>query len=331
MTLGPQATAMSTDDRPFFSIITAMWNRANTIGRCIESCLCQSFGSFEHIIVDDGSSDDSTSVVQSYTDPRVKLVRRPTNGGPGAARNSGIRQARGVWVLTLDSDDALLPEALATVADHCRRAAPDVGLLGFSYEVERKGVSPIPCPPPQPLDYAAYLHWFDSVTRADHVTCHRREVFEQCLWTECLWGSACFHFNVAKQWKVCIFPVKVGKVYLGAANRLSKSSDGRARMQLLLRWAPKQAEECHNILALHGYALRSHAPQFYRETLFGAVLFDLLCSHRGRAWRVVPRLMRRKPVSPVTWLVLLTGTVHRRLLAWSWVYGGTWKRRSRKD
>lgn len=98
---------------PDISIVIPVYNRADTIGRAIASCRAQSFATFEIIVVDDGSTDETLARVAAIADLRLQVVRHDVNRGGGAARNSGIDAARGRFVALLDSDDEWLPEKLA--------------------------------------------------------------------------------------------------------------------------------------------------------------------------------------------------------------------------
>ncbi len=95
------------------SIIVPVLNRENTIGRCIESVLGQSYPNLELIIVDDGSTDGTLKVVDKYRaiDDRVKLI--PSSRlGANHSRNDGIKIARGDYIAFLDSDDFIVPHYL---------------------------------------------------------------------------------------------------------------------------------------------------------------------------------------------------------------------------
>jgi glycosyltransferase involved in cell wall biosynthesis len=96
-----------------FSIIVPLYNKAPYVKLTLESVLAQTLADFEVIVIDDGSSDGSGDIVAAFSDPRVILVRQP-NAGVSAARNHGIRLARGEWVAFLDADDWLDPQYLAT-------------------------------------------------------------------------------------------------------------------------------------------------------------------------------------------------------------------------
>lgn len=82
---------------PIISLITPVFNREQSLSRCIRSVLSQSYEHYEHIIVDDGSSDSSREVVKEYQKEcgRLILVDLPSNKGVNFARNRGIENARG--------------------------------------------------------------------------------------------------------------------------------------------------------------------------------------------------------------------------------------------
>lgn len=94
----------------FFSVVIPVYNKEKYISNSINSILQQSFGDYEVIAVDDGSTDDSIKVLSSYGDERIRIVSQK-NAGPSAARNHGVRAAKGEWILFLDADDEFLPGA----------------------------------------------------------------------------------------------------------------------------------------------------------------------------------------------------------------------------
>ena len=103
-------------DSPFFSIVVPAYNTAPYLPRCIGSLLDQPFRDFEILLVDDGSTDDTGTVIDTLAakDHRVRGFHIP-HGGVSAARNQGLRMAKGSYVLFVDSDDALVPDALGHI------------------------------------------------------------------------------------------------------------------------------------------------------------------------------------------------------------------------
>lgn len=100
---------------PFFSTIIPCYNRAGLIRQTLDSVFAQEFTDQEVVVVDDGSTDDTLAVLATYGE-RIKVLRQ-TNQGPGSARNRGIREAVGEYVVFLDSDDLWFPWTLSTLHD----------------------------------------------------------------------------------------------------------------------------------------------------------------------------------------------------------------------
>jgi glycosyltransferase involved in cell wall biosynthesis len=110
---------------PRFSVIIPTLNRARELPVAIRSVLGQTGTDFELIIVDDGSTDDTESVVAAFADPRVRYHRQPQSG-VSIARNAGAAAASGELLVFLDSDDELLPGALARFGEAARANGWDV-------------------------------------------------------------------------------------------------------------------------------------------------------------------------------------------------------------
>lgn len=113
---------------PLVSVVLPTYNRASVLSRAMASVLSQSYRELELIVVDDGSTDQTRAVVERTADPRVRYLYRP-NGGPGAARNTGVAAARGQFVAFQDSDDEWLPEKLARQMDRMRASPADIGMV----------------------------------------------------------------------------------------------------------------------------------------------------------------------------------------------------------
>jgi len=94
-----------------FSVVIAVYNKEKYISRTLASVLGQSFSHFEVIIVNDGSTDQSESVIKSFDDRRIRYFTQE-NKGAATARNEGIRKAKAPYIALLDADDEWLPHFL---------------------------------------------------------------------------------------------------------------------------------------------------------------------------------------------------------------------------
>ena len=99
---------------PFFSVVVPTYNRRSMLERALRSVWAQTCDDYELIVVDDGSTDGTAEFLATLGSD-VRTVRQE-NQGPSAARNAGVALARGTYVVFLDSDDELLPDALACYA-----------------------------------------------------------------------------------------------------------------------------------------------------------------------------------------------------------------------
>src|SRR5919112_3279382 len=113
------------------SVVIPCYNQAHFVGEAIESVLAQSYPHFEIVVIDDGSTDTTSEVAGRY--PGVRCVRQD-NQGLSAARNSGLRHSEGEYVVFLDADDRLLPEALEAGLE-CLKSHPECAIAFGPYRL----------------------------------------------------------------------------------------------------------------------------------------------------------------------------------------------------
>jgi glycosyltransferase involved in cell wall biosynthesis len=117
----PEAIEMDSGQAPLVSIIIPTYNAAEFVAQAVQSVLEQAYRHYELIVVDDGSTDDTKGALQAF-DGQIRYLYQP-NRGPSAARNAGIRIARGQYICFLDADDWWVPNKLEAQVDfitgHC--------------------------------------------------------------------------------------------------------------------------------------------------------------------------------------------------------------------
>ncbi len=97
------------------SIIVATYNREKTLLRALESILQQTHSDIEVVVVDDGSTDSTEKLMKTVTDSRVRYIKLDKNSGASIARNRGVQEATGDYILVWDSDDVLYPNAFERI------------------------------------------------------------------------------------------------------------------------------------------------------------------------------------------------------------------------
>ena len=127
---------------PILSVVIPTRNRAHLVGEAIESALNQRPGQVEVIVVDDGSTDDTAKVITETFGSRIRLLRTPERRGAGAARNAGLRVARGEFIAFLDDDDLWLQGKLEAELKALERFPDADGIVSDSLTFVQGQVAP---------------------------------------------------------------------------------------------------------------------------------------------------------------------------------------------
>lgn len=132
---------------PLFSVIIPVYNMEDYLERCVQSVLIQDFDDYELLLVDDGSSDGSSDLCDRYADsnPKVRVIHK-SNGGLVSARNVGVREARGEYVIWIDADDWIESGTLALLYEKAVRPyEPDAVIYGAQHVFEDGSKTVLPC------------------------------------------------------------------------------------------------------------------------------------------------------------------------------------------
>ncbi len=123
---------------PFFSVIIPVYNKEKFIENTIKSVLQQSFVDFELILVNDGSTDESVTKIENFSDNRITFYTKE-NGGASCARNFGLEKAKGNYITFLDADDYWYPDFLQEMASSIEEF-PNHKIFSAAIEVENEKV-----------------------------------------------------------------------------------------------------------------------------------------------------------------------------------------------
>lgn len=151
---------MASGVQPLVTIIIPAFNAGAFLSHAVESACAQTYRNIEILVVDDGSSDNTQAIAQELArrDPRVRLLAHAVNCGVSAARNLGLREAKGDWIAILDADDRFQPERLEHLvrfaeAHDLDLAADNLALVDYLTEA--------------PLGLAFPDAWMEQATDAD--------------------------------------------------------------------------------------------------------------------------------------------------------------------
>jgi len=123
---------MKVDMKPIISVIIPTFNRADYVEQAVQSVFAQTFADYEVIVVDDGSTDNTKEVLAGFSDFSTFTYHYQTNSGRSEARNQGLKIAQGDFLLFLDSDDLLFPDALRLL--HAAAQTSTAGMVAGQIE-----------------------------------------------------------------------------------------------------------------------------------------------------------------------------------------------------
>jgi len=230
------ALAMSA---PSISVVVPACNRAALIGETLRSLLAQTAPACEVIVVDDGSTDETAAVAASFGPP-VRVIRRP-NGGPAAARNTGLQAASGEYIHFFDSDDLAAPNKHEVQRRALEESGADIAFgpwlqghlfpgrfLAANHVLQQRGL------PRPPLVQALLTHW----SIVPQAALFRRRILPSPAFDETLFGvedQLMFLNCLLAGAKVVHTPETIGFYRLGNADKITANRDWHSRR--LREWA----------------------------------------------------------------------------------------------
>lgn len=153
---------MQNENKSKVTVFMAAYNAENYIATSIESVLNQTYSHFDFLIVDDGSTDSTVEIIQSFNDPRIRLIQNEKNKGLPFTRNVALKESKGEFIAILDSDDIAFPNRLEIQINYFMNH-PLIGILGGKAYIidkhgQRTGQSMIPIFDPETLHSSLLFH-----------------------------------------------------------------------------------------------------------------------------------------------------------------------------
>jgi glycosyltransferase involved in cell wall biosynthesis len=188
---------------PLVSIIMPMRDRAHVVGEAIDSVLAQTYQNLELIVIDDSSLDESVDIVRSFSDQRIHLIGSMQWIGVSAARNRGLKAAKGDIIAYLDSDNTWFPDYLATMLG-AFQAIPDADALYCGQYLYQNHDSK-----PFAVRFGCYNPTLLQNRNYIDLNCflHRRSVIKT------IGGGFCEHMKRLVDWELILRISKFGKIY----------------------------------------------------------------------------------------------------------------------
>ena len=259
-------------------------------------------------MVDDGSSDATVTALETLSDPRLRVVAHDQNRGINPSRFTGVANAHGEWVVVVDSDDELVPGALARLREIIAGLPPEVRVVRSRQRHDDGGVTPSFLPD-GPYGYEGRIRWAEAEGGQDAARCLHRSVFESAPYIEDRRGAqeTLFELNLAAiATSVCVEDV-LTLVH-------SDAPDSWLRAHRAADLVPRLRAEAADILWMaettlerHGEALRRLGPRQYAVVLRIASTQAFLLGRRRLGAHYGLRALRRRPLDLAGWVTLALG------------------------
>lgn len=292
-----------------FSIVVPTYNRGNLIVRALGSVFAQQFDSYEVLVIDDGSTDDTERRIQPFLNHRVRYFKLGENRGVGPARNRGVQEAKGRWIIFFDTDNLLLPGALAAIKSRLDALDQSVAvILGRSVDMDGRDLPGLRSEGP-----FTFLDCIRSEV-PEGLTAVRRDVglrfaFAEDLGTKRECGSL-FWMSLGKNGYRFYFIDEVVQRYeCAGADRLSART--------FLAAAPLDILPCNErVLSSFGDDLKRYSPSCFVTLLEKTAFYAAMAGRRKCAVRYAMRVLRERPFSHHWPLLLLLSASGPQLATW---------------
>ncbi len=265
-----------------FTVAITTYNRAALLPRAIDSALHQESPAAEILVVDDASTDNTGAVIRERY-PQVRHLRQSENRGVCAARNRALREAAGDWVVMLDDDDSLLPDALSFMREQIAQSPQwkKHPALHFARSNGRALSA---------FTLARVDDYIDGAVSGDFLPVIRRDEFLRLglAYPEIrAAGESLLWWKIAAEHGIPTWSRVVAQTHCDAPNRLTSAENQ-------MRNAAAYAEYQEMLLAEFGEFLLRRFPGYYRLKVLGAAAYRLLAGDRPAARAHLRSVLRRR-------------------------------------
>lgn len=284
---------------PLVSVLMPTYNREDFVGEAIESVLAQTYPNLELIVVDDGSTDNTKTVVREYlSDPRVKYLYKE-NGGQSSARNLGFKHSKGEYISFLDSDNKWKPEKVE-VCIAAFSENPDVGVIYCdNITIDDKG---------REIDRNSMKRYSGMITaqllKDNFVTINTATLKRECYETmgglnESLFRAPDYDLwlRISTKYKFLYVP-KFVSYYRVMENQISSDKDGRfkANLEILnhfFKQYPRSVSFKERRLGMSHFYCRKARYEASKRRTWRAIFDSLKAAQNYPFWLGPPRALFR--------------------------------------
>lgn len=260
------------------SVILPTYNRAHILKRSVESVLAQTYKNFELIIVDDGSTDNTKELVNSFSDPRLRYIKHEKNLGLAASRNTGIKEARGKLIANQDSDDIWFPQKLEKEIAAFRDADADVGIVysRLKKEFSKDKIELIPSDKQKPKQgnlHKALLekNFITMQSALARKKCFEEEMFDKSLPALQDWD---LWIRISKKWKFKYIPEVLCHAFV-SEDSITKKRGMRAKARkMIFEKHRAEFEKYPKIFSRHAYMIGCAELKWGRKTKAKKYIFE---------------------------------------------------------
>jgi hypothetical protein len=222
---------------PTISVVTAVYNGVSFLRETIDSILAQSFSDFEYLLVDDCSTDGSVALIESYKDPRIRLVRRSSNGGIVATRNQGFAMATGEFLALIDQDDLACPDRFAEQLK-AFSLNPKLGIAATWVDYVDEKSQPLPGAPRRKYnskELHSFLLFVNPFSNSSLLV--RREAIKTPAYDPAFALCEDYHFivTISRQWEVCMLQQVLNKYRIHSSNYSKVAASSMNQHELKLK------------------------------------------------------------------------------------------------
>ena len=221
------------------SVVIPCYNHAQFLAQAIESVLAQSYSNVEIIVVNDGSTDNTAEVVKGYTPVRYVYQK---NAGRSNARNTGLEQSRGEFLVFLDADDRLLPHALETGVC-CMHEHPECAFVsGHCHTIDSSGAI---LPSPKQLR-VEHEHYLQLLRGGNYIWCPATVLYQRHI------------FDFVHGFNPAVIPVEDYELYL----RITRNFPVHCHSKVIAEYRQHSSNTSRDVATMNRAALATHSAQW---------------------------------------------------------------------